>query len=59
MVVVPAGKFTMGSPKTGKDDLPTELPEHEVTALCRRKIRRDACAMGCVRSCGSLSARLG
>jgi formylglycine-generating enzyme required for sulfatase activity len=31
MVVVPAGRFTMGSPATEADRLPTEGPQHEVT----------------------------
>jgi formylglycine-generating enzyme required for sulfatase activity len=31
MVVVPAGRFVMGSPATEADRLPTEGPQHEVT----------------------------
>jgi formylglycine-generating enzyme required for sulfatase activity len=31
MVVVPAGKFTMGSPESEKDRSPDEGPQHEVT----------------------------
>ena len=31
MIVVPAGKFTMGSPETEKDRLEDEGPQHEVT----------------------------
>jgi formylglycine-generating enzyme required for sulfatase activity len=31
MVVVPAGRFTMGSPATETDRLPAEGPQHEVT----------------------------
>jgi len=31
MIVVPAGKFTMGSPKTEKDRSEDEGPQHEVT----------------------------
>ncbi len=30
MLVIPAGKFTMGSPKTDKDHKPAEEPMHEV-----------------------------
>jgi formylglycine-generating enzyme required for sulfatase activity len=31
MIVVPAGKFTMGSPETERDRLKNEGPQHEVT----------------------------
>jgi len=31
MIVVPAGKFTMGSPETETDRAPNEGPQHEVT----------------------------
>jgi formylglycine-generating enzyme required for sulfatase activity len=31
MVIIPAGKYLMGSPDTGKDDRKNELPQHEVT----------------------------
>jgi hypothetical protein len=31
MIVVPAGKFTMGSPETEEDGSPFEGPQHEVT----------------------------
>lgn len=31
MVVVPAGTFTMGSPESEKERLPTEGPQHQVT----------------------------
>ena len=48
MVVVPAGRFTMGSPKSEKDRGKDEGPQHEVTipkAVRGRQVRGDARAI--------------
>ena len=61
MIVVPAGRFMMGSPATEADRLPTEGPQHEVTvakpfAVARTEVtftQWDACvAAGACRRVG-------
>jgi formylglycine-generating enzyme required for sulfatase activity len=61
MVIVPAGRFVMGSPATETDRLPTEGPQHEVTiakpfAVGRTEVtfaQWDACvAAGACRNVG-------
>ena len=67
MVVLPAGKFTMGSPDSEKDRSDSEGPQHEVMiakpfAVGRTEVtfaERDACAVagGCPKASDSTWGR--
>jgi len=59
MIVIPAGKFTMGSPKDELDRQASEGPQHEVRlarAIRRLQVRGGIRRMGCLRCHGWVPA---